>query len=120
MNGRTSLPSAGPSLPWLATPPLGAVALIVAWAGALELSGPHRGIVLALLPLLLLLASLVAGRYPGEQTLAQVRAWLQGSPRRARPQRSVAAAASRSGRHPRGGALIGSSLAGRAPPAPAL
>jgi hypothetical protein len=119
MNRRTSLPAAGPSLPWLATPPLGAVALIVAWAGALELSGPHRGIVLALLPFLLLLASLVAGRYPGERTLARVRGWLRGR-RRARPRRSVAAADSRSPRHPRGGALIGSSLAGRAPPAPAV
>jgi hypothetical protein len=99
------------------TPRLGALGLIFAWAGALELSGPHREVVLALLPLLLLLASLIAGRYPGEHTLARVRARLQGTPRRPRPQRAVAVATARAVRRPRGGALIGSSLAGRAPPA---
>lgn len=120
MNIRMSMPPAGSSLPLLGPPPLGAVALIAAWAGGLELGGPHRGILLALLPFLLLLASLVAGRYPGERTLARVRAWLRRPRRRPRPQRSLAGADSRSAWHPRGGSLIGSSLAGRAPPAPAL
>ena len=79
-----------------------------------------NGIVLALLPFLLLLAALMAGRYPGELALARIRARLKGKPRRPRPRCSFPDADSHSTWHPRGGALIGSSLAGRAPPAPAL
>jgi hypothetical protein len=120
MNGRLAQPVCAGSLRPLAPPPLGSMALILAWAGALELSGPHRGIVLALLPFLLLLASLMAGRYPGERALARMRARLRGKRRRPRPRPSFPEADSHSTWHPRGGALIGSSLAGRAPPAPGL
>jgi hypothetical protein len=100
----------------LGRPPLGSLGLIIAWATALELSGPHHGVVLALLPLLVLLASLAAGRYLGERGLAQLRARLEGAPPRRRPVPSAPPSTSRSRSRPRGGALIASSLAGRSPP----
>jgi periplasmic copper chaperone A len=68
-----------------------------------------------LLPALLLLATLLLGRYPGERLLLAVAA------RRRRPARVAAnQPSSRLGfdrpRLPRGGALLGAALAGRAPP----
>jgi hypothetical protein len=74
------------------------------------------GFLLALAPLLMLVALLVLGRYPGEATIARTRKAI------AMLLRPV-----RSGISPdlepdgylipaRGGTLIGSSLAGRAPP----
>jgi hypothetical protein len=69
-----------------------------------------------LLPALLLLGALLLGRYPGERLI------LAAVARRRR--RLVPAAAPRPRRHltfarptPRGGALLGAALAGRAPPA---
>jgi len=47
-------------------PPLAPLALIVAWTLALAALSPSADVLLATLPLLLLVASLVAGRYPGE------------------------------------------------------
>jgi hypothetical protein len=72
---------------------------------------------LYLLPALLLLAPLVLGRYPGERLL---RAAVDGLRRRRRPGephrlRQLASLAPL----PRGGALLASALAGRAPPRPA-
>jgi periplasmic copper chaperone A len=68
-----------------------------------------------LLPALLLLAALLLGCYPGEQLLLAVAA------RRQQPPRAAAAPPARQlgfvrSRVPRGSALIGASLAGRAPP----
>jgi periplasmic copper chaperone A len=68
-----------------------------------------------LLPALALVAALLLGHYPGERLLLAVA-------RRRRPRRAGAAPSSRprhlfaSQRLPRGGALLGAALAGRAPP----
>jgi hypothetical protein len=72
---------------------------------------------LGFLPLLLLVCALLLRRYPGERLLAELR----------RRRRSLRHARERTrrpriqlrfdSRVPRGGALIGASLAGRAPPA---
>jgi hypothetical protein len=100
----------------LARPPLPSLALIAAWAAALELSGPHHGVVLALAPLLLLLASLVAGRYVGEGRLARLRSRCAAR----RPGRADARPPAPPGSNPalsRGGPVIAWRLAGRAPPA---
>lgn len=77
------------------------------------------GFLIAIAPLLLLLAALLADRYPGERVIGALRQFIDGAPRRPR-----AAGPGLSNlfdlRHPvRGGALIGDSLAGRAPPVPA-
>jgi hypothetical protein len=69
-----------------------------------------------LLPALLLLGALLLGCYPGERLLLAVA--------RRRPASPIAAAAVPPPRHllfarsrlPRGGALLGAALAGRAPP----
>jgi hypothetical protein len=99
----------------LARPPLSSWALIAAWAAALEWSGPHHGLVLALAPLLLLLAALLAGRYVGERRLALLRRRL--APRRpARAAQDSAAPRSTPARSLRG-CVIAWRLAGRAPPA---
>ena len=73
-------------------------------------------VLLALAPLLLLLATLVAGRYVGEERIARLAARLR--PRRRRPR------VARLGCDqpdpvvpPRGGRLIAASLAQRGPPA---
>ena len=70
-------------------------------------------VLLSLVPVLLLVAALALGRYPGERALSRIRGAL-GVVRRT---------ASRSGRVAaspvlivRGGLLVASSLAGRAPP----
>jgi hypothetical protein len=47
-------------------PPVAPLALIVAWTLALAALSPSADALLATLPLLLLVASLIAGRYPGE------------------------------------------------------
>ena len=73
-------------------------------------------VLLALAPLLLLLASLLAGRYVGEERIARLAARLRPSARRARVARL-----GRGQRAPvvpaRGGRLIAVSLAQRGPPA---
>jgi hypothetical protein len=73
-------------------------------------------ILLSLLPLALLVATLLAGRYPGERTLA---ARLRG--RRSRPRRRAAPATVHGRRRPfvatpRGGRLVGAAIASRPPP----
>jgi hypothetical protein len=70
-------------------------------------------ILLGLLPLLLLVAALVAGRYPGEQLIERMRP-LRRRPVAAAP-RPLAARFVRS-RSRRLGELLSRSLAGRAPP----
>jgi hypothetical protein len=70
---------------------------------------------LYLAPALVLLALLVAGLYPGERALERVR--LRWAPRRLRPARAMP----RPGRPPvrllpRGGRLLGASVAARPPP----
>lgn len=73
-----------------------------------------REALLYLVPALLLLASLLLGRYPGERLRLSL-----GRPRRlARPARPLPARRPASfAPLPRGGALLGMALAGRAPPA---
>lgn len=73
-------------------------------------------VLLALAPLLLLVASLLAGRYVGEERIAHLAARLRSPARRGR--------VARAGRRqpapvvpPRGGRLIAASLAQRGPPA---
>lgn len=95
--------------------PLGRVLFGVAvmaalWIAGLEIGGLSTGL-LFLAPAFILLLPLLAGRYPGELRLATA----VRRPRRTavvllRPPRPVALLA------PRGGLLVGCSLAGRAPP----
>ena len=73
-------------------------------------------VLLALAPLLLLLASLLAGRYVGEERIARLAARLRPPRRRARVARL--GCGQRAGVvPPRGGRLIATSLAQRGPPA---
>jgi hypothetical protein len=68
------------------------------------------------LPLLLLVAPLLAGRYPGEASLERLRA---RRPRAARRRPAVQAPCAAPAEHrllPRGGLLVGRSLAVRPPP----
>jgi hypothetical protein len=69
-------------------------------------------VLLSLVPVLLLVAALALGRYPGEGALERVRATRR---RRRRPADAASPA-----RSPltlvRGGLLVAASLAGRAPP----
>ncbi len=90
---------------------LGVAVMAVLWVAGLEIGGLGTGL-LFLAPAFVLLLPLLAGRYPGELKLtAAARPWT----RRAavvvlRPSRPAALLA------PRGGLLVGCSLAGRAPP----
>jgi hypothetical protein len=69
---------------------------------------------LTLLPALLLVAALLAGRYPGEQLIER---WRRDRPR-IRPAVARVRIPSRPSRErPQGGRLIARALAGRAPPA---
>jgi hypothetical protein len=74
---------------------------------------------IAFAPLLLLLASLLANRYPGERVIGALRQIFGGSPRRRTPGAGGLDNPLDLRHPPRGGALIGDSLAGRAPPVPA-
>jgi len=75
---------------------------------------------IAIVPLLLLLASLVLRRYPGERVIERLRGLIDAA---SRPGTSAGSAGSRLrfARHRTvsGGELIARSLAGRAPPVPA-
>jgi hypothetical protein len=90
---------------------LGVAVLAVVWLAGLHIGGLDTGI-LFLAPAFVLLLPLLAGRYPGERVLA---------PERARSRRATAFLVSfprpRPRLAPRGGLLVGCSLAGRAPPA---
>lgn len=91
----------------------GGLALLVGIVVALQLTGPEPGL-LYLAPALVLLAALVANRYPGERLLQAVaRAWRPPQRRRRRaPARALVSPRSR----PRGGVLLALALAGRGPP----
>ncbi len=81
------------------------------WLAGLHVGGLDTGL-LFLAPAFLLLLPLLAGRYVGERALAPLRAPLRRPAARAlrlpRPATRLV---------PRGGLLVGCSLAGRAPPA---
>jgi hypothetical protein len=98
------------------------VAAIAALGPLLSVPGLETG-VLFLSPAIVLLASLLTGRYVGEAQIARLAGAMRGRPRR-RPGRAVAPASALRGRGlmPRGGRLVAMSLAVRPPPAatPAL
>lgn len=75
---------------------------------------------IAIAPLLLLLGSLVLRRYPGEAVIERLRGLFDAA-RRPSVSAGTSGPGPRFDRHrvPRGGELIGRSLAGRAPPVPA-
>jgi hypothetical protein len=90
---------------------IGVVVLAALWLLGLHVGGLDTGL-LFLAPAFVLLLPLLAGRYVGERALAPLR----------RPVRRAVAAAIHLARPrlrfvPRGGLLVGCSLAGRAPPA---
>jgi hypothetical protein len=72
---------------------------------------------LAFLPLLLLVCALVAGRYPGERLLMELRRGRASRPIHPPPPLPAPPTALPT-RLPRGSTLIGAFLAGRAPPLP--
>jgi hypothetical protein len=88
----------------------GVVVLAALWLLGLHVGGLDTGL-LFLAPAFVLLLPLLAGRYPGERVLA---------PLLARVRRAVTPAPLVPRRRPRlvprGGLLVGCSLAGRAPP----
>jgi hypothetical protein len=96
-------------------PVFAAAILLLTAIVALRLGGFSGSAVLYLLPALLLLAPLVLGRYPGERLLRAVidRPRCRRAPGKPPRPRHIALLAS----VPRGGALLASALAGRAPPA---
>jgi hypothetical protein len=74
--------------------------------------------VLFLAPAIVLLASLLTGRYVGEERLRRLAAAFRPH-RRRRPRAAATARAARPrARMPRGGRLVGTSLAVRPPPRP--
>ena len=89
---------------------IGVVVLAALWLLGLHVGGLDTGL-LFLAPAFVLLLPLLAGRYVGEGALAPfvepVRRAVAAAIHRARPRARVA---------PRGGLLVGCSLAGRAPP----
>jgi hypothetical protein len=88
----------------------GVVVLAALWLLGLHVGGLDTGL-LFLAPAFVLLLPLLAGRYVGERGLAplagRVRRTVAAALHRPRPRARVA---------PRGGLLVGCSLAGRAPP----
>jgi len=90
------------------------LALLCAGLGLVVAAVPSDGL-LMLLPALLLLAPLVAGRYLGEDAIERVRVARTAR----RPRAVLCAPLPRPVEHllPRGGLLLGSSLARRPPPA---
>jgi hypothetical protein len=90
------------------------LALLFAVLAALQFGYPESGL-LYLAPALLLLTALVFGRYPGERLLLAAAGPGRNSLRRHRQQTPIRRAFPLT-THPRGGALLGCALAGRAPP----
>jgi hypothetical protein len=92
------------------------VAAIAAFGGVLYVPGLETG-VLFLSPAIVLLASLLDGRYVGEAQIARLAGAMRCASRR-RGLRAVAPASARRGRvlMPRGGRLVATSLAVRPPP----
>ncbi|MEA2321452.1 MAG: hypothetical protein QOD81_1302 [Solirubrobacteraceae bacterium] len=89
---------------------VGVAVMAALWLAGLHVGGLDTGL-LFLAPAFVLLLPLLAGRYPGERVLA---------PLLARVRRAVTPAPRVPRRRPRlvprGGLLVGCSLAGRAPP----
>ena len=92
------------------------VVAIAAFGLALYLPGMETG-VLFLSPAIVLLASLLTGRYVGEDRLARLAASRRPPRRRAQARTVPTAAARRRPLMPRGGRLVATSLAVRPPPA---
>lgn len=92
---------------------LGLAAFTACWFAGMELAG-IQDVLLHIAPLALVAVPILAGRYPGERFLTAALARKRGHPSAGSPARPS------SPRHfrvlPRGGRLIASSLAGRAPP----
>jgi hypothetical protein len=89
-------------------------ALTALWLLGLELLGVEAALAY-LAPALLILLPLVGGRYPGERALARAAA-RRARPAARRPPSATRPRRRRSALLPRGGLLVGSALAGRAPP----
>jgi hypothetical protein len=89
---------------------LGVAIMAALWVAGLHVGGLDTGL-LFLAPAFVLLLPLLAGRYPGEHALAAA----GPRPRLAVPFR-LALPRPRARLVPRGGLLVGCSLAGRAPP----
>jgi hypothetical protein len=89
---------------------VGAAIMAALWLAGLHVGGLDTGL-LFLAPAFVLLLPLLAGRYPGERALVPRAVPL----RRAAPFR-LALPRPRLRLAPRGGLLVGCSLAGRAPP----
>lgn len=94
---------------------LALAALAAAWALCAEAAGVSSGL-WHLLPVLLVFAPLLAGRYPGEEL------FVRAVTRRRRPAPALSRGRAQLPRPrraslPRGGRLLGARLAGRAPPA---
>jgi hypothetical protein len=88
---------------------------LAAFPAALLVPGMETG-VLFLSPAIVLLASLLAGHYPGEENLERLAtAFRMGRPKRARAARSPLPRRPRAVM-PRGGRLVATSLAVRPPP----
>jgi hypothetical protein len=89
---------------------IGVVVMAALWLAGLHVGGLDTGL-LFLAPAFVLLLPLLAGRYPGERALAPLRPPV----RRAFPA-AIRLPRPRLALVPRGGLLVGCSLAGRAPP----
>jgi hypothetical protein len=92
-----------------------ALVFTICWAFALAFAG-STDVLLFLAPALLIVAPLIAGRYPGEELIVKL-GRRSGRPRRTAAGSSQAAPPSPSLWLPRGARLIAFSLAERPPPA---
>jgi hypothetical protein len=98
--------------------PLTPVALAAAVVGALLALG-ETSFGLAAAPTLLLLASLLTGRLPGERLLSDLAARVRDARRQPRGARRQPRPVLARSHGPRGGLLIAASLSSRGPPPPA-
>jgi hypothetical protein len=89
---------------------VGVAIMAALWLAGLHVGGLDTGL-LFLAPAFVLLLPLLAGRYPGERVLAP-----RVAPVRCPVALRLALPRPRARLVPRGGLLVGSSLAGRAPP----
>jgi hypothetical protein len=89
---------------------IGVVVMAALWLAGLHVGGLDTGL-LFLAPAFVLLLPLLAGRYPGERALAPLR-----PPVRRTAPLALTLPRPRLALVPRGGLLVGCSLAGRAPP----